>query len=265
VEDNYKLPVDIQLLSVLPHAHYLAREMAGWATLPDGTRQWLVLIKNWDFNWQGAYRYTKPVSLPRGSTLSMRFTYDNSTNNARNPNQPPQPVTYGPQSRDEMAELWFQLITRNGDDRARLASDYDIRNARLFNESDLFALRKDPKDARANTDQGLALLGEGKYQEAEAHLKTAIEAHPDFALAHYNYGLLLSRLGRLEEDQAQFQEDLRLHPSDFKAYGNLGAIYLQQGNLDRAQAALESALRFNPEDALAKDGLEQALRAKGER
>jgi len=263
VEDNFKLPVDVELLSVLPHAHYLSREMAGWATLPDGTRRWLVLIKHWDFNWQGAYLYAQPVSLPRGSTLSMRFTYDNSTNNARNPNQPPQPVVYGPQSKDEMAELWFQLMPRNREDRARLASDYQSKMARVFLESDQMALRKDPNDAGSRTDLGMAMLDQGNYQEAEAHFKAAIQAHPDFPLAHYDYGLLLRLRGRLDEAQAQFREVLRLHPSDFKAHGNLGAIYLQQGNLDAAQTALESALRYNPEDALAKAGLEQVMRAKG--
>jgi len=265
VEDNFKLPVDVELLSVLPHAHYLAREMAGWATLPDGTRRWLVLIKHWDFNWQGAYRYAQPVSLPRGSTLSMRFSYDNSTNNARNPNHPPQPVSYGPQSKDEMAELWFQVMPRNREDRARLASDYQSKMARVFLDSDQMALRKDPNDAGARTDLGMAMLDQGNYQEAEAHFKAAIQAHADFPLAHYDYGLLLRRQGRLDEAQAQFREVLRLHPSDFKAHGNLGAIYLQQGNLDAAQTAFDSALRYNPEDALARAGLEQVVRAKSGR
>jgi len=193
----------------------------------------------------------------------MRFTYDNSTNNARNPNQPPQPLVYGPQSKDEMAELWFQLMPRNREDRARLASDYQSKMARVFLESDQMALRKDPNDAGSRTDLGMAMLDQGNYQEAEAHFKVAIQAHPDFPLAHYDYGLLLRLRGRLDEAQAQFREVLRLHPSDLKAHGNLGAIYLQQGNLDAAQTALESALRYNPEDALAKAGLEQVMRAKG--
>src|SRR5204862_1887099 len=36
VEDDFVLPIDVQVLATLPHAHYLAKEMHGWATLPDG-------------------------------------------------------------------------------------------------------------------------------------------------------------------------------------------------------------------------------------
>lgn len=69
VTDSFELPTDVQMLAVLTHAHYLAREMKGWAALPDGSRQWLLWIKNWDFKWQGDYRYTHPLPLPRGTVL----------------------------------------------------------------------------------------------------------------------------------------------------------------------------------------------------
>jgi hypothetical protein len=46
VEDSFVLPVDAQVLAVLPHAHYLAREMQGWATRPDGTKEWLCSSSN---------------------------------------------------------------------------------------------------------------------------------------------------------------------------------------------------------------------------
>jgi tetratricopeptide (TPR) repeat protein len=262
VEDSYRLPVDVELLGLLPHAHYLAREMEAWAILPSGAREWLLLIKHWDFNWQGAYRYTKPVSLPKGSTLQMRFTYDNSTNNARNPNVPPKAVSYGPQSSDEMAELWLQVLARNDNELTRLKDDHEIKMARVFLESDLAALRRDPNDARAHTDLGMALLGEGKLAEAEPHFQAALRAQPAFALAHYDYALLLRRLSRFDEAEAHFREDLRLAPHDFKAHGNLGAIFLEQGKLDTAQAEFESALTINPEDALARQGLEMLRRQR---
>ncbi len=78
VESSYVLPVDIEVTSVLPHAHYLGRKLAAWATLPDGERKWLLLINDWNFDWQGDYRYVEPVKLPRGSQISMRYEYDNS-------------------------------------------------------------------------------------------------------------------------------------------------------------------------------------------
>jgi hypothetical protein len=53
----------------------------------------------------------EPVVLQKGSVLMMT-TYDNSTNNVRNPNNPPSRDDSGTQSTDEMAELWLQLRAR---------------------------------------------------------------------------------------------------------------------------------------------------------
>ena len=262
VEDHYELPVDVEVVAVLPHAHYLAKEMQGWATRPDGTQQWLLYIKQWDFNWQGDYRYAQPVFLPKGSTLSMRFTYDNSTNNPRNPNHPPQPVAYGSQSKDEMGELWFQLLPRRREDLARLTADYERKMARNFRDSDEIALRKNPRDAKAHVGLGMMLSGEGKLPEAEEHFRAALLAEPDYAEAHYHYGVLLRKQGRVADALAQFREDLRLNPKDFKAHGNLGQMFSQQGDWDAALAEFEQALRLNPDDALARDGRERALQAK---
>ncbi len=52
IEDRYVLPADIEVLSIYPHAHYLARDMKGVATLPDGTVTPLIHIRSWDFRWQ---------------------------------------------------------------------------------------------------------------------------------------------------------------------------------------------------------------------
>ena len=83
IEDSYVLPVDVQVLGLYPHAHYLGRQMEVRAQLPDGTERWLIYIKDWDFNWQDDYLYPEPISLPRGSRLLMRYSYDNSADNVR--------------------------------------------------------------------------------------------------------------------------------------------------------------------------------------
>jgi hypothetical protein len=260
VEDSFKLPVDVHVLAVLPHAHYLAKEMQGWATRPDGQRQWLLFIKQWDFNWQGDYRYAQPVLLPAGSTLSMRFTYDNSTNNLRNPNHPPKPVRYGPQSSDEMAELWFQLLPRSSADLARLDQAYQTHVKRLFREHSEYRIRKDPDDAKAHSELGLFFLEEGRTAEAEKHFRAAVRSEPDYAPGHYRLGLLLRRQRKLPEARSEFEAVLRLDPRDFKAHGNLGFISLDQGDFKTARTHFESALRLNPDDALARSGLKEAQR-----
>ena len=124
IEDTYRLPVDVEVLSVYPHAHYLAREMKGIATFPDESQATLLHIKEWDFNWQDEYRYAQPVRLPRGTILSMGFTYDNSAANVGNPHTPPRRVLYGPESSDEMRDFWVQLLPENGEDLEVLRRDF---------------------------------------------------------------------------------------------------------------------------------------------
>ena len=66
--DEFTLPLDVDLLAIYPHAHYLGKELQATATLPDGTKETLIDIKHWDLNWQAVYRYAQPVPLPKGTT-----------------------------------------------------------------------------------------------------------------------------------------------------------------------------------------------------
>ena len=118
VTDTFVLDVDVDLYTIQPHAHLLAKEVRSYATLPDGSRKWLIYIRDWDFNWQGVFRYARPQFLPAGTTITFEFVYDNSAQNRHNPHRPPRRVTYGQHTTDEMAELWLQVVARNPADRA---------------------------------------------------------------------------------------------------------------------------------------------------
>ena len=104
------VPQDADLVGITPHAHYLATNMKVDAHLPDGTVTPLIWIKDWDFNWQGQYRYTEPVHLPKGTRVEMRYVYDNSVNNPQNPASPPKMVTWGEETNDEMAIAFLDLV-----------------------------------------------------------------------------------------------------------------------------------------------------------
>lgn len=118
VRDYFTLPTGVEVTGIIPHAHYLARQMRGWAILPDSRRISLLTILDWDFNWQQHYRYARPFVLPEGTRFEMEFRYDNSAANPRNPFSPPQRVAWGPGSSDEMAGLHLQVIPHD-DDGAR--------------------------------------------------------------------------------------------------------------------------------------------------
>jgi mono/diheme cytochrome c family protein len=109
IESSATLPVDVRLFAANPHAHYLAKEMKATATLPDGTTRPLLWIQNWDFNWQDGYNYKEPVTLPKGSRIDVRISYDNSATNPHNPSSPVRRVEWGEQSTDEMGTIGFML------------------------------------------------------------------------------------------------------------------------------------------------------------
>lgn len=260
IHDDYVLPVDVTLTAILPHAHYLGKEVTGWATLPSGTRIPLIKIKRWDFSWQGDYVYKHPISLPKGTRLSMEWIYDNSTNNLSNPFHPPQRVTYGSQSTDEMGELWFQLLTRNSRDLAILKADYQRKNARLFREKAEHDLTLDPGDARAHSMLAFTYLVEGQTSLARQHWQKAARLDPEFDDPHYYLGVLYRTQNKLRQARTEFLTAIRLNEQNSKAHGNLGIIEAQLGNIAAAKAHLKRALEINPADTLARNNLRALLK-----
>jgi hypothetical protein len=124
VTDTIVTPESVDLIGITPHAHLLCKEMKVDATLPDGTRAPLIWIKDWDFNWQGQYRYADPVRLPMGTKITMRYVYDNSSANPRNPSNPPKRVTFGEQTTDEMALLFLQVVLPRPEDAPQFRREF---------------------------------------------------------------------------------------------------------------------------------------------
>jgi len=114
------LPVDVRVIGIFPHMHLVGREMKVVAVLPDGKEKPLIWIKDWDFNWQGQYRFVEPVALPKGTRLELEAYYDNSDKNPNNPNKPPKVVRWGEQTTDEMCLCGVQVVTDKPGDMVRL-------------------------------------------------------------------------------------------------------------------------------------------------
>lgn len=104
------LPLGVKVLNIMPHMHLLGKEMKVTATLPDGSQQDLVWIKDWDYRWQDSYRFKEPLRLPRGTKLEVTAYYDNTSANPRNPSSPPRRVRFGEQTTDEMGFAIMEVI-----------------------------------------------------------------------------------------------------------------------------------------------------------
>jgi mono/diheme cytochrome c family protein len=120
LNDSFELPVDVQAVSVGGHAHYICKKMQIVATLPDGERRSIFYIDNWAFNWQNRYRYSELLDLPEGTVIDCTITYDNSTANPNNPNDPPDWIHWGLQSSDEMGSVTLLLVAAREEDTTEL-------------------------------------------------------------------------------------------------------------------------------------------------
>jgi hypothetical protein len=89
------------VLGFMPHMHVRGKAFRYESILADGTVRTLLDVPRYDFNWQLAYRYAEPLSLPVGSRLRARGWFDNSHRNPANPD-PTRTVRWGPQTTDEM-------------------------------------------------------------------------------------------------------------------------------------------------------------------
>lgn len=113
IEDSFVLPVDVKAFGVGAHAHYLGKQMKLTATLPDGQTKTLLWIRDWDFAWQDQYRFKEFVTLPKGTRLDVKVSYDNTADNPRNPSNPPRRVHWGEGSTDEMGSMSLMVVAAN--------------------------------------------------------------------------------------------------------------------------------------------------------
>jgi hypothetical protein len=95
------VPREVKILGFMPHMHVRGKAFRYDVILPDGTARMLLNVPRYDFNWQLAYRYFEPVTIPAGSKLRATGWFDNSANNPANPD-PTKTVRWGPQTTDEM-------------------------------------------------------------------------------------------------------------------------------------------------------------------
>ena len=192
VTDEFKLPIDVDLMGIYPHAHYLGKDILATAELPDGTKKTLIHIKRWDLNWQAVYRYAAPVPLPKGTTITMRYSYDNSEENTASPNHPPAQVRGGNRSTDEMAHLWLQVLPKGG------SSSGDPRMV-LQEAWARHEVEKAPSIFEAHYNLGEMLQRRGAVDEAIVQFQTAASIRPNDSVANNALGGALLAKGDVND------------------------------------------------------------------
>ncbi len=290
VEDHLTLPVNVDLLAIYPHAHYLGKVIEAWATLPNGSRRSLIRIPDWDINWQGTYEYRQPIYLPKGTTVAMRISYDNSPANIRNPNNPPILVEAGNRSQDEMGHVWLQVLPRTpaGGEDGRWALQQASMERRLQKYPDDFlahynlgafqqsagrldeaarsyrqALQLDRKNATVRNSLGTVLMQQDRWAEAIEQLQDALRLDSQYLNARFNLGRSLAATGDLPAAEAQFTQLLAAKPDDGPAQQALASICLAEKRYEPALMHLTAAAQLNPADAELQGNLGALLAMTG--
>ncbi|MCE9564333.1 MAG: redoxin family protein [Planctomycetes bacterium] len=109
VEAKIPVPFDAKVLALFPHAHLRGKAAKYEIKTPDGKTTTLLDVPRYDFNWQLQYRFTDPVTAPRGSSISYTAWYDNSDKNPANPD-PKKAVRWGPQTYEEMHLGYLEFV-----------------------------------------------------------------------------------------------------------------------------------------------------------
>lgn len=261
VRDRFRIPVAVRIYSILPHAHYVARTIRAEAVMPDGKRMNLIEIRHWQFDWQNLFTYRDPVELPAGTEIQVEFVYDNSADNLSNPFNPPRTIQYGPNTSDEMAEVWIQLVSLKESEAATLGEAIDRKLIHLLKKKFEREIADYPQNAVALDKLGRCLFFERRYEESLNYFGRALAVDSGNFLTHYYCGLIYRIKNQLDSAQYHFEESVKLNPKYYKNYGNLGTIFLGRRQYADARRAFEKALELNPEDSLAAGVLEKLHRA----
>lgn len=130
---TYTLPKDVIMVGIVPHMHLLGKSMRVTATQPKQSAEVLIDIPVWNYNWQDEYYYERPIRLKAGTKIVVEAVFDNSADNPSNPSSPPQRVTWGEETTDEMLFCFFLLTADKTEDLIHTIFDnlgHDLKQTR---------------------------------------------------------------------------------------------------------------------------------------
>jgi hypothetical protein len=109
-QNSYVLRGPARIENFQPHMHMRGKAMAMQAVYPDGHKETLAFVDNFQWNWQNNYVFAADAAplLPKGTTLIVTAWHDNTDANPSNPDSR-QWVGWGDRTVDEMAHDWSDI------------------------------------------------------------------------------------------------------------------------------------------------------------
>ena len=122
-QNFYVIEAPVRMENFQPHMHMRGKAMSVEAIYPDGRKEVLSAVNNFQWRWHVNYIYADEAAplLPKGTVLAFTAWHDNTANNPNNPD-PRQWVGWGDRTVDEMAHAWVDLTYLAQDDFDRLVA-----------------------------------------------------------------------------------------------------------------------------------------------
>ncbi len=113
--------------------------------------------------------------------------------------------------------------------------------------------------AEAYTFRGWTYSFMGKYEEAIAECRKAIEADPDLGNPYNDIGAYLIELGKYDEAVPWLEKAIQAKRYDSYCFPhlNLGRVWEKKGAYLKALTCYENALKANPDYTLARTSLKR--------
>ena len=127
-QNFYVLPAPARLENFQPHMHMRGKAMSVEAVYPDGRKEVLSMVGDFQWRWHVNYIYADSVApvLPKGTMLVFTAWHDNTKANANNPD-PEQWVGWGDRTVDEMAHAWVDVTYLEQEDYDRIIAERRAR------------------------------------------------------------------------------------------------------------------------------------------
>jgi hypothetical protein len=130
-QNYFVMQAPVRMENFQPHMHMRGKAMSVEAIYPDGRKEVLSAVNNFQWKWHVNYIYaddTAPL-LPKGTVLVFTAWHDNTAANPNNPD-PKQWVGWGDRTVDEMAHAWVDMTYLDQDEFDKLVADRKAKAAK---------------------------------------------------------------------------------------------------------------------------------------
>ncbi|MCH8265729.1 MAG: hypothetical protein IIC10_10050 [Proteobacteria bacterium] len=127
-QGTFVLAAPARLENFQPHMHLRGKAMSMEAIYPDGSREVLAFVDNYQWNWQINYVFEEDAAplVPKGTMIITTAWHDNTTGNPYNPD-PNQWVGWGDRTVDEMAHNWVDVTYLGQEEYERMLAERNVR------------------------------------------------------------------------------------------------------------------------------------------